>query len=467
MAINRVDYYGETLIDLTADTVTPSDVRAGVTFHMSTGVKKTGTYNLKSVIIATAPTKSTVICTNGSVTKTAIEKSGTWTFSGIDDGVWTVKATLGAESTSETVNVNQLDVYRVSLAYTRIYGIARDITASSPAWTRTDDAVGMTATASVGTVAGHSDFDKAYPWSGIKRETLSTGDVMVKIPKFWYKRYRSGNIEHINIADHATSGFALHPAFNHAGKASDFIYVGAYKTSSDTKSKSGVAPGVNLTRATARNNAKGKGAGWGLIDISTLSAVQLLILVEFANNNTQSVIGRGHSSGENTSAIKTGTTNSVPNLTGIPAGTNGIVDVVYRGIEGFWGNVSEYVDGVNWTNFAYWVCNDPSKYADNTSANYTKLSYAISQYTGGSWIAKVGLDPANSHILLPSEIGGSGSTYFCDIYRNSSDWRIAHRGGGWNGEGNGVDAAGLFNFSFLSLASETAANMGSRLMYIP
>lgn len=421
----------------------------------------------KSVIIVTAPTGSTVTCKSGSTTKTATEKNGTWTFTGIDNGTWTLTATLGGQTTTATVNVTQFDVYRVTLAYVKIYGISRDITASSPAWTRTDDAVGMTATASVGTVAGHSDFSSCYPWSKIARETLSTGDVMVKIPKFWYRRYREGNVEHIKIATGSAKDFILHPAFNHAGKASDFICVGAYKTSSDTKSKSGVAPGVNLTRATARNNAKGKGAGWGLIDISTASAIQALILVEFANNNTQSVIGRGHSSNDNTSAIKTGTTNSVPNLTGIPAGTNGIVDVVYRGIEGFWGNVSEYVDGVNWTNFAYWVCNDPSKYADNTSANYTKLSYAVPSYTSGSWITKVGLDSANSHIMLPSDIGGSGSTFYCDIYRNSSDWRIAHRGGEWKGDGNGVDAAGLFNISFLSLASETAVNVGSRLMYIP
>ena len=52
-------------------------------------------------------------------------------------------------------------------AYVKIYGISRDITASSPVWARTDDAVGKTATASVGTIAGHSDFDNCYPWSGI------------------------------------------------------------------------------------------------------------------------------------------------------------------------------------------------------------------------------------------------------------------------------------------------------------
>lgn len=108
MAINRVDYYGETLIDLTQDTVTPSDVRAGVTFHMSSGVKKTGTYNLKSVIIAAAPTGSTVICRKGAETKTVEEKGGTWTFAEVDVGTWTVTATLGSNTASKSVTLTVL-----------------------------------------------------------------------------------------------------------------------------------------------------------------------------------------------------------------------------------------------------------------------------------------------------------------------------------------------------------------------
>lgn len=108
MAINRVDYYGETLIDLTADTVTPSDVRAGVTFHMSTGEKTTGAYDLKCVIIATAPTGSTVICRKDAETKTAAEKGGTWTFTGLDVGTWTVTATSGSNTASKSVTLTTL-----------------------------------------------------------------------------------------------------------------------------------------------------------------------------------------------------------------------------------------------------------------------------------------------------------------------------------------------------------------------
>ena len=38
MAINKVIYGGNTLIDLTGDTVTAADVQRGVTFHLPSGV---------------------------------------------------------------------------------------------------------------------------------------------------------------------------------------------------------------------------------------------------------------------------------------------------------------------------------------------------------------------------------------------------------------------------------------------
>lgn len=344
-----------------------------------------------------------------------------------------------------------------------IYGISRDITATSPAWARTDSAVGKNATASVGTTAGSSDFDSCYPWSGIARETLSTGDVMVKIPKFWYRRYRSGNVEYIKIADKATTGFTLHPAFNHGGTQSDYIYIGAYKTTSGNKSASGAKPLVSQSRATMRSNAKGKGTGWGIIDISALSAIQMLILVEFANNNVQSVIGRGYC--DASSALSTGTCNNVTNLTGRPAGTDGQVDVVWRGIEGFWGNVWEWVDGVNWNGGTYYVCNNPSNYADDTATNYTKLSFTGSTSWSSSYITQEGLDTgSNPHVILPSAAGsGSESTYECDACYSSTGWRVFGRGGAWDCGSR----CGLFSAALVNGSSFASSFVGSRLLYIP
>lgn len=71
----------------------------------------------KSVIIVTAPTGSTVTCTKGTTVKTATEKNGEWWFKGLDTGTWTLKATLSGQTATQTVNVTQFGVYRVTMSY--------------------------------------------------------------------------------------------------------------------------------------------------------------------------------------------------------------------------------------------------------------------------------------------------------------------------------------------------------------
>uniref|UniRef100_UPI0037DDCB1F hypothetical protein n=1 Tax=Methanobrevibacter smithii TaxID=2173 RepID=UPI0037DDCB1F len=395
-----------------------------------------------------------------------ISSENIWSFTKLKGiGTYTVTATNGTDTVSTQVTIElEGQSKSVYLHFVNIYGISRDITNSSPAWARTDDAVGMTATSTVGTVAGSSDFDNCYPWSGIVRETLSTGDVMVKIPKFYFQRYIEGNIEHIRIADKATSGFTLHPAFNHGSVEKDYLYVGAYKTSTGNRSVSGANIQTSQTRDTMRTNAKAKGTGWSLIDIAALSAIQMLILVEFANNDVQSVIGRGYCD-DNGSVLNTGTCDNVNGLTGIPAGTNGKVDVVWRGIEGFWGNVWEWVDGVNLKDGIYYVCNDPSKYADDTETNYTELSFTGSTYWRNEYITEEGLDTGNNeHVMFPVAAGsGSSNTYYCDACWSNSGWCVFRHGGSWDFG----SACGLFTAYLFGPSSSSNSNVGSRLLYIP
>lgn len=353
---------------------------------------------------------------------------------------------LAPESKTCSVNVTNM---------VKIYGISRTVANSSTAWARTDDAVGKTATASVGTTAGHSDFDDCYPWSGMVRKTLSTGDVMVYIPEFWFERKVTNGVETIRIADRAVSGFTKHPG---SGK-----YVGAYKTSSNNKSVRGAAPTVSQTRATMRTNAKNKGKGWGLIDVAMSSAIQMLYLVEFADNNSQAKIGRGYCDG-NSAALNTGSCDSVPNLTGRPAGTDGKVDMVYRGIEGFWGNIWEWMDGLNYNGDTdnYYVCTDPSKYADDTATGYTKVSFTSP--TSNNYISKEGMDNALPWAMLPSEAtGGSETTFYPDYFYQNSGWRVATRSGHW-GAGS---KCGVWVLSCDADSSLSSAGIGSRLLYDP
>ena len=142
-----------------------------------------------------------------------------------------------------------------------------------------------------------------------------------------------------------------------------------------------------------------------------------------------------------------------------------LVDVVWRGIEGFWGNIWEWTDGVNFNDGKYYVCNDQSKYADDTATGYTQLSFTGATNWSSSYITQEGMDTGNNpHVMLPSAAGsGSESTYMCDGVWSSTGWRVFQRGGDWN-DGS-ID--GLFTSALNNASSYSGASTGSRLLYIP
>jgi hypothetical protein len=247
------------------------------------------------------------------------------------------------------------------------------------------------------------------------------------------------------------------------------IYVGAYKTSaqytSTHKSVSGDIPLVSGTRATFRAKAKEKGSGWYMIDISTISAIQMLYLVEFANNNSQALIGRGYVDG-NSAKINTGSCDVVPNLTGRPTGTDGKTDVVYRGMEGLWGNIWEYVDGIIVKSGSYYISNDPSVYGDSSVAGYSPMSTVISGYGNEKYITSMACDSGEfAHIFAPHTSTGSESSYYCDCSWSVSDSKdkVIYRGGHWSSGSKG----GLFAMVMIDNSSAYGSDLGSRLIYIP
>lgn len=72
-------------------------------------------------LIVTAPTGSTVTATKGSITKTATEKSGTWTFKGLEAGDWEIVATKGSDTKTITVTITNESAeiyYKPDFTYT-------------------------------------------------------------------------------------------------------------------------------------------------------------------------------------------------------------------------------------------------------------------------------------------------------------------------------------------------------------
>lgn len=431
-----------------------------------------------ATISVTYPKDSTCIVLKEGETEptSAPDTSGIWNCIVFSKGNYTFTCTNDAGDKASDVVYAETNGQSstLTLSYAKIYGIKRNINVASPIWTRTDnslnaDGTEKTATATNGTSAGSSDFDSCYPWSGIARSNsyTSTGDWLVKIPKFWYQRKQvveeGATWEYIRIADKPVEGFKLHPAFNHVGfEDADCIYVGAYKTSSNNKSATGQDITVSATRATFRNNAK-KATGWSIIDISTLSAIQMLILVEFASNNVQDKIGMGYVGAS--AKTKTGQTDSVTNLTGSKSMTSKTYQVVWRGIEDLWGNVWEWVDGVNWNGGLYYICNDPSKYADGTSTGYSLLASKGVTNWSSSYITQESYEEGDfDWVMLPTAAtAGTDSTYYCDTCWSSTGWRVFIHGGGWYAGSR----CGLFAATLDDASSDANPYIGCRLIYIP
>lgn len=325
----------------------------------------------------------------------------------------------------------------------------------------------------VGSTVGSSPFDEIWPWSGMKEFNIindaityekgvdaefsrSAYDTVVRIPKFWFKIVASGSEWQLWISNGAKTGYTLHPAFE--GK--DFIYYGKYKCGQSYVSKSAVTPLVNITRATLRNNARNKGAHWDMLNIAAWSAVMMLYLVEYADWNSQAVIGKGYTSGS--AVIATGGTDSMAYHTGRPAGTDGQTSIQYRGIEDLWGNCWSWVDGINFSGTQAYYCLNRSNFGDDKSAGYTQLGYNC--VSGSEAFPKThGLDANAPWLFLPTSTGGSNATYIPDGWWTSSGWRVFGVGGRYGG---GL-SAGAFARSADSTSSGASAYLGGRLLYIP
>ena len=121
MGNSKIVYYGETLIDLTGDTVEAAKLLKGVTAHDKKGEKITGTFEAAdpyAIIGVTYPEGSVCTCTNGTLTLTAKGTSGKVLFAIPFAGTWTVKAVKGSQSASKAVSITaEGQVETVELTY--------------------------------------------------------------------------------------------------------------------------------------------------------------------------------------------------------------------------------------------------------------------------------------------------------------------------------------------------------------
>mgnify|MGYP000156852628 CR=1 FL=1 len=418
----------------------------------------------------------------------------------VDSGTITISALkstnkLAANSTVFYVHISAGSNYTSSAqgyyvrveSLTSVFGVSWDSSQPSTALTRLTKAndpnklvtVDITTepVPAVGTGSGSSPFDNYMPWmgmeeyniintsgkvlnkkgeSGFTRTNISV-PVMVKIPEFYYKIEKSGSIFRYYVADGPVDGLSLHP-----GSGDNYLArYEAGEASSGTlgfilASYSGTTPSVSKTRSTFRDYARNMASGFQLRDIAAWCAYDLLYLVEYADWEGQKKIAQGLVN--NPSVNKTGLTDAMVYHTG-RANSSDNSAVQYRWIENPWGNVREWVDGINFQNRTAYICTDPTKYADDTTANYTSTGVTLSSTTG--WIKGLGLSTDFPWAYLPNEPGGSSTTYIPDYMYSGGGWRVLNVGGSYSKRLNG----GQFYFDASNTSSDKNSDLGARLQF--
>ncbi|HCL4455034.1 TPA: hypothetical protein N2D10_003058 [Clostridium botulinum] len=362
-------------------------------------------------------------------------------------------------------------------------------TKSTDTMERLGDAVGLTAV-----TGGKNDFNSLMPWCGIRRCNLSdegivnayygspmykldgsNGQCMVEIPKFWFKiDYISNDIIEFWICNGAKDGYEIHPAFfrdrkhlcnDNSGIAEEvnYRYHHTYLPSLNNnklESKSSIIPRTSITMDQARSYAMARGNSWGLVDFNLRYAIQLLYLIEYAHFNSQEKIGKGFVS-SNDSAHITGGTNNLGNQSGNEAdnGIDGKHQVSYRGIEDFWGNCSQWIDGFYYNRNRYIYIGN--KGFNNEGKGYTYCDMGSKDYNFGGFISDI--LPNKKCGFVIKETGGSNSTKLCDSGALHAD-RLPIAGGCYRSAENGSDY-GVFYFYCMHSASNASSDIASSLAF--
>ena len=356
------------------------------------------------------------------------------------------------------------------------------------------------------------NFDDIEPWKSIERVNLSddgeilarfgdsdyrddgsNGQVMVRIPKFYYRAEHTSRSHGYYISPYRLSGYKVSRAHLRDGKVVDEIFIGAYKASiydvsegayllndeqvadfnadklcsiAGAKPCSGATQ--ELTLPNARKLAQNRGPGWGLVDFISVSMVQMLMLVELGHFNAQTKIGRGIvdvASGSGNMAMPTGQTASLGNKSGAATGNVHPVtgqaanSISYRGLEDWWGNIWEWTDGINIKDNVPYVA-DHDYVSNKFDGHYKPLGITLPSENG--YIADIAVSDDYDWGFLPSEVGASATTKLCDYYYQSTGNRVALRGGGWYHGSN----AGPFFWSLDIASSVRDRRFGTRLLYV-
>lgn len=330
--------------------------------------------------------------------------------------------------------------------------------------------------------------------------------VMVEQPKFYYKvvplnvekKHKGGITRKVRyyVSDTPKAGFKLHPAFVENGNENEKIYVAAFEGSlydasaavyilddsqvadftadmlssiANAKPLSGLTQ--SATRANVRKLAEKRGSGWEQAYAATVSASQMLMLIEYASFNMQSCIGNGAVSktddGATNMSEPTGTTINLGNASGVAANFNGIQMISYRGEENFWGNIWGWVDGINQymdaTTHEGTIYIADHTFTDDIGTGAYEDAGIIAVF-GDGYVSAFCYSEKYDWLFIPGELLGNTALPVGDYcWNGNTGWRVALLGARWD---SGL-GAGAFDWYLYHASSSRGRVIGGRLVYVP
>lgn len=264
-------------------------------------------------------------------------------------------------------------------------------------------------------------------------------------------------------------------------------------------------PATQISLTNFRAYARKRGSTeWNCNLYQTHRKLWWLFAVEYANFNSQDAFNaeldeNGYHQGGLSSGVTTlnstkwntfnnyypfvpcGTTNSLGNHSGVVEFTMpdeydpGVPTKVnvpsYRGVENPFGHIWKWTDGCKCLIQSetdgglseFYVCDDPAAFTSSGVVNYD-LRGNLPRKEG--YVKKLILGEHGE--IMPLEVGGGSTTYFCDyFYTNIPSSGVSERGVLFGGTANAGAYAGFVFANTSDTATLTHASIGSRLCFYP
>lgn len=340
-----------------------------------------------------------------------------------------------------------------------------------------------------------NNFQQFEDWTDASSYTASSSyDVMIKFPRRWYKISTSNNITTFSLTDNPNDPEYTYFPWQRITAGTlwsgsetlvdlQAFYLWAYMGINSSGLRSRYNQSISVWSSAANGSigafngyAKTRWTGWGITEFVQNTYLELLFMAAYKTTNAQTAIWYWYVNSSHSSKINTGTINGSNNQYMTYGSTaNQDTQMRFLGIEWWYWNVWEWVNGWNQTSSWIYISIPNATGTNRPSANWTTNADSSSIYTPTncsaaqsaisitSWqyITKVRGD--NLCWFTPTATGWSDSTYFTDYARWDSGSRVARFGGGRN---NALQC-GAFYWLLSFDASSYSSYVGARLMFLP